>query len=161
MDLLHSRCFGGFCLVTSDADFMPLAHRIQQDGIPVYNCGEVEKTKTSSKAYTAFISIESLLPRASKTNISAKTQPKLKKAAKALTVKKPKPTKAVLARVVKIITDAGGKTEKVSMVSLGQQLKKGYPEFDLKNYPHASLSKFLAAYPSHFEMADGGFVTLK
>lgn len=36
MDLLHSNEFEGFCLVSADADFVPLVRRLQQEGLWVY-----------------------------------------------------------------------------------------------------------------------------
>lgn len=36
MDLLHSRRFEGFCLVSSDGDFTRLATRIREDGAGVF-----------------------------------------------------------------------------------------------------------------------------
>src|SRR3546814_5625617 len=39
MDLLFRGRVQGFGLMTSDSDFMPLAMRIRQDGLPVYGFG--------------------------------------------------------------------------------------------------------------------------
>jgi predicted nuclease of predicted toxin-antitoxin system len=43
MDLLYTRKFNGFCLVTSDSDFTGLAMRIREEGLMVLGFGE-EKT---------------------------------------------------------------------------------------------------------------------
>ena len=43
MDLLYTRRFDGFCLVTSDSDFTGLAVRLREEGLLVYGFGE-EKT---------------------------------------------------------------------------------------------------------------------
>lgn len=40
MDLLFSRRFQGFCLVSSDSDFTRLASRIREEGLRVYGFGE-------------------------------------------------------------------------------------------------------------------------
>lgn len=46
MDLLHSKRFDGFCIVSSDSDFTRLASRIREEGIMVYGFGE-QKTPSS------------------------------------------------------------------------------------------------------------------
>ncbi|MDR0881857.1 MAG: NYN domain-containing protein [Candidatus Adiutrix sp.] len=43
MDLLYTRTFDGFCLVSSDSDFTGLAMRLREAGLKVYGFGE-EKT---------------------------------------------------------------------------------------------------------------------
>ena len=40
MDLLYSRKFDGFCLVTSDSDFTGLAMRLKEEGLQVLGFGE-------------------------------------------------------------------------------------------------------------------------
>ncbi len=47
MDLLYTRRFDGFCLVSSDSDFTRLAARLREEGLTVYGFGE-EKTRTPS-----------------------------------------------------------------------------------------------------------------
>lgn len=37
MDLLYTRRFDGFCLVSSDSDFTRLAARLREEGLTVYN----------------------------------------------------------------------------------------------------------------------------
>ena len=39
MDLIHARCVDGFCLVSSDSDYIGLATRIQEAGLLVYGFG--------------------------------------------------------------------------------------------------------------------------
>jgi uncharacterized LabA/DUF88 family protein len=40
MDLLYTRRFDGFCLVSSDSDFTRLAARLREEGLTVYGFGE-------------------------------------------------------------------------------------------------------------------------
>src|SRR5574343_1219569 len=40
MDLLYTRKFDGFCLITSDSDFTGLAVRLREEGLLVYGFGE-------------------------------------------------------------------------------------------------------------------------
>jgi uncharacterized LabA/DUF88 family protein len=64
MDLLHSRRFEGFCLVSSDSDFTRLATRIREDGLVVYGFGEKKTPKAFVNACDRYIYVENLLDTA-------------------------------------------------------------------------------------------------
>src|SRR3546814_4209678 len=55
MDLLFRGRVQGFGLMTSDSDFMPLAMRIRQDGLPVYGFGTGKTPESFRQACTRFI----------------------------------------------------------------------------------------------------------
>jgi uncharacterized LabA/DUF88 family protein len=61
MDLLHSRRFEGFCLVSSDSDFTRLATRIREDGLVVFGFGEKKAPKAFVNACDRYIYVENLL----------------------------------------------------------------------------------------------------
>lgn len=61
MDLLHSRRFEGFCLVSSDSDFTRLAGRIREDGLVVFGFGEKKVPKAFVNACDRYIYVENLL----------------------------------------------------------------------------------------------------
>ena len=61
MDLLHSRRFDGFALVSSDGDFTRLATRIREDGLTVYGFGRQDAAKAFVQACDSYIFIQSLL----------------------------------------------------------------------------------------------------
>jgi uncharacterized LabA/DUF88 family protein len=61
MDLLHSRRFEGFCLISSDSDFTRLATRIREDGLVVYGFGEKKAPKAFVNACDRYIYVENLL----------------------------------------------------------------------------------------------------
>src|SRR3546814_4684128 len=58
MDLLFRGRVQGFGLMTSDSDFMPLAMRIRQDGLPVYGFGTGKTPESFRQACTRFLSSE-------------------------------------------------------------------------------------------------------
>lgn len=62
MDLLHSRRFDGFVLVSSDSDFTRLAARIREQGLDVYGFGEQKTPESFRRACKRFIYTENLLP---------------------------------------------------------------------------------------------------
>ncbi|MCA0301317.1 MAG: NYN domain-containing protein [Proteobacteria bacterium] len=64
MDLLHSRRFDGFCLVSSDSDFTRLASRLREEGADVYGFGTQKTPESFRQACRRFIYTENLLPEA-------------------------------------------------------------------------------------------------
>jgi uncharacterized LabA/DUF88 family protein len=60
MDLLHTKRFHGFCLVSSDNDFTRLVPRIREEGMPVYGFGELKTPKAFVSACDKFIYTEVL-----------------------------------------------------------------------------------------------------
>jgi hypothetical protein len=55
MDLLYRGRVDGFGLMSSDSDFMPLAIRLRQDGLPVYGFGDAKTPESFRQACTRFI----------------------------------------------------------------------------------------------------------
>ena len=62
MDLLYTRKFNGFCLVTSDSDFTGLATRIREEGLTVLGFGEQKTPDAFRNACHKFILTEVLRP---------------------------------------------------------------------------------------------------
>src|ERR1051325_4425146 len=60
MDLLYAGHAHGFGIMSSDSDFMPLAMRIRQDGLPVYGFGSAKTPKSFQSACTRFIDVGAL-----------------------------------------------------------------------------------------------------
>lgn len=62
MDLLYTRKFDGFCLVTSDSDFTGLAMRLREEGLTVLGFGEQKTPEAFRNACHKFIFTEVLRP---------------------------------------------------------------------------------------------------
>lgn len=62
MDLLYTRRFDGFCLVSSDSDFTGLAVRIREEGLMVYGFGEQKTPEAFRNACHKFLFTEVLRP---------------------------------------------------------------------------------------------------
>lgn len=60
MDLLYTRRFDGFCLVSSDSDFSRLAVRLREDGLLVLGFGEAKTPTAFRSACSRFIFTEAL-----------------------------------------------------------------------------------------------------
>jgi len=61
LDLLYGGRVHGFGIMSSDSDFMPLAMRIRQDGLPVYGFGGSKTPEAFREACTRFIDVGALL----------------------------------------------------------------------------------------------------
>lgn len=62
MDLLYTRKFDGFCLITSDSDFTGLAMRLREEGLTVLGFGEKKTPDAFRNACHKFIFTEFLRP---------------------------------------------------------------------------------------------------
>lgn len=60
MDLLYGGHVEGFGIVSSDCDFMPIAMRIRQNGLPVYGFGTERTPQGFRQACTRFIDVDAL-----------------------------------------------------------------------------------------------------
>ncbi|HEX8527994.1 NYN domain-containing protein, partial [Allosphingosinicella sp.] len=60
MDLVFGGRVHGFGIMSSDSDFMPLAVRIKQDGLPVYGFGTAKTPEAFREACTRFIDVRAL-----------------------------------------------------------------------------------------------------
>lgn len=60
MDLLFRGRVEGFGIMSSDSDFMPLAMRIRQEGLPVYGFGTSKTPDPFKQACTRFIDVTAL-----------------------------------------------------------------------------------------------------
>lgn len=60
MDLLARGNIDGFGIMSSDSDFMPLAMRIRQDGLPVYGFGTAKTPESFRQACSRFIDVSAL-----------------------------------------------------------------------------------------------------
>ena len=61
LDLLYGGRVAGFGIMSSDSDFMPLAMRIRQDGLPVYGFGSAKTPEAFRQACTRFIDVDALI----------------------------------------------------------------------------------------------------
>src|SRR5215218_4398451 len=60
MDLLYRGHVDGFGIMSSDSDFLPLAQRIREEGLPVYGFGTAKTPLGFRQACTRFFDIAAL-----------------------------------------------------------------------------------------------------
>lgn len=125
MDLLYTKNFDGFCIVSSDSDFTRLASRIRESGIKVYGFGEQKTPKAFIGVCDKFIFTENLRRAANhKEAIGAKIKPD---------------NKALLALVRNAVEDTTNEAGWSYLGSIGQNLINKAPEFDPRSYGFKKL----------------------
>ena len=134
MDLLYTKRFDGFCLVSSDSDFTRLASRIREEGLLVYGFGEKKTPKAFVSACDKFIFTEVL-------RFQVDEEPTVKK-------KSPNELKGD-ARLVNLLRNALDAASDESgwahLGTVGSNIAKQAPEFDPRNYGFSRLGELVAA----------------
>jgi uncharacterized LabA/DUF88 family protein len=141
MDLLYSRRFDGFCLVSSDSDFTRLAARIRESGLTVYGFGERKTPKPFVAACDKFIYIENLAydhGDAAPPDVAIKPTPRMS----AAQLKRDSALVTMLRNAVAAASDDDGRAV---LASVGHILTQQRPDFDSRNYGYAKLSDLMAA----------------
>lgn len=145
MDLLFSGRVTGFGIMSSDSDFMPLAMRIRQDGIPVYGFGTNKTPVSFKQACTRFIDIGAIEPK---------------------TESVPMEAVQVDREVIDLLVDAfqASKRDERGFASLGEvgQRAGNRSSFDARNYGFSRLSELIESIPQFAtERREGGQVYVK
>lgn len=142
MDLLYTKRFDGFCLVSSDSDFTKLAARIREAGLAVYGFGERKTPEPMVAACDKFIFTEVLQDeeedrdtRKRKSGISLKQDTKL------------------VNLVRKAIETASDESGWAHLAPVGSYIAKQSPEFDPRNYGYKKLGELIKAM-GLFEMEE-------
>lgn len=163
MDLLYTRRFDGFCLVSSDSDFTGLALRIREEGLTVLGFGEQKTPEAFRNACHKFIFTEVLLPgspqKSSDSTVDAPAtqipQPLSSTSEKAKSAQKS--SSPALPR--KFILKALGSTQYddegwVHLGAFGSYLTKIKSDFDPRLYGFKKLSDLVKAMNDELEIKE-------
>ncbi|WP_334179660.1 NYN domain-containing protein [Pseudoxanthomonas sp.] len=169
MDLMYTRRFDGFCLVSSDSDFTRLAQRLREEGLTVYGFGERKTPDAFVQACDKFIYVEVLrseVPASPPPTATAPAKKTARPAAKkpavqaepsaAPAVEQGKPEPLPLRLIRQAIEDASDDQGWAFLGSVGSYLNKVRPDFDTRLYGHKKLSDLLKAHPRHFAVEERG-----
>jgi len=163
MDLMYTRRFDGFCLVTSDSDFTRLAQRLREEGLLVYGFGEKKTPAAFRQACDTFIHTEVLRPvsQPAAAPVPSTAKPAAKQAAKkkpaaAAPPEAPKSESLPLALLRKAIEQANGDGMWAALAAVGHYMNKVQPDFDARLYGSKKLSDLLKANPRHFVLEERG-----
>ncbi len=149
MDLLYGGALDGFCIVSSDSDFTPLASRIRESGLIVYGFGRKKTPEPFKKACDKFISIENLITEEKeeeKPNIDNKIDDN-KKRSFSIDREEIKQfiDKATLNLIYKAVKDNSDDSGWAYLGSIGTYLSTVKPDFDTRNYGYEKLSGLIKA----------------
>lgn len=149
MDLLFGGRVDGFGIMSSDSDFMPLAMRLRQDGLPVYGFGRATTPEGFRQACTRFIDLEALAAsNAVGPEADAPVSP---------TQTKPPIDGTVVDLLGKAVKSA--KRDERGFARLGEvgKLFNNQSSLDARSYGYARLSDLIASIPKSFliERRDG------
>lgn len=156
MDLLYTRNFDGFCIVSSDSDFTRLASRIRESGLLVYGFGEKKTPQSFVSACDKFVYIEILRQQEDSTTVYSTKSTEASKnkdlqkdssneLAKTATGQNLKNNK----KLVKLLKDAYEAVDEedgwANLGAVGAQLTKLSPSFDSRNYGYKKLGDLIRA----------------
>ncbi|HET7117508.1 MAG TPA: NYN domain-containing protein, partial [Hanamia sp.] len=137
MDILHADLVDGFCIVSSDSDYTGLAKRIREAGIFVMGIGEQKTPAAFVKSCEIFTYIENL-------------EPKTENPEKKETVKKhkQKTTENVNTKLINKAYDMSiNESNEAYISTLGINLRKLDPSFDVRTYGCKTLTQFFSKLP--------------
>lgn len=160
MDLLYSGALDGFCIVSSDSDFTPLASRIRESGLLVYGFGRRQTKEPFVRSCDKFIYVENLISESdakikddddlltitkkvvalTNKNVGNKEIAKIKESVAPVSEMIDRATLNLIYKAVKENADDNGWAN-LSLV--GQYMSAVKPDFDSRNYGRAKLSGFI------------------
>jgi hypothetical protein len=151
MDLLYTRNFDGFCLVTSDSDFTGLAMRLREEGLMVLGFGEKKTPEAFRNACHRFVFVEVLRAGGRREAEESADQPATAAAsgstqaagtAAASGGSRPKfPRRFVMTALEQSVDDEGW----AQVGTFGSYLNKLQPDFDSRLYGYKKLSDLVRA----------------
>ncbi len=175
MDLMYTRRFDGFCLVSSDSDFTRLAQRLREEGLTVYGFGERKTPDAFVQACDKFVYTEVLRAepalasapvkqaktslvkstRSAASDVSSKQSPAAATNA-AASVPQASSAKAevplpLLRQAIEESSDDEGWAH---LGAVGSYLNKIRPDFDPRLYGHRKLSDLMKQQKRYFAVEE-------
>jgi uncharacterized protein (TIGR00288 family) len=145
MDLLYRGHVDGFGIMSSDSDFLPLAQRIREEGLPVYGFGTQKTPVSFQQACTRFFDVGALA--LNNDDDDCLEQP--------VTNKGQRPVDSELLQVLGSAYKASKRDDDgfTPLSELGQRAK-AVSSFAARNYGFTRLSDLIKAVPN-FEVKNG------
>ncbi len=152
MDLLYTRRFDGFCLVTSDSDFTGLAVRLREEGLLVYGFGEEKTPAAFRNACHKFLFTEVLRTASRQGDAGAEVgEARRPRDADPPASAHPVIPADFLMEALDRSVDESGWTQ---LGTFGSYLQKIQPDFDTRLYGFRKLSDLVRGCPSLFVMEE-------
>jgi len=164
MDLLYTRRFDGFCLVTSDSDFTGLAVRLREEGLSVFGFGEKKTPEAFRNVCHKFIFTEDLrneVPTASSgVDESSCISDEQAKPSEDIQGDKSESTAdqivsyGFLAMLfLEALEKSTDDTGWANFSTFSSNLRKIYPSFESKHYGYKKLSDLVVSMAGIFEVS--------
>lgn len=134
MDLLHSRKFGAFCIVSSDSDFTRLVSRIKEEGVLAYGFGEQKTPKSFIAACDKFIYTEIFRKTAGKSPLPAMPGSKT-----------PGNLNDFIPKLLNAVESCADESGWSFLGRVGALLANQVPDFDPRHYGYTKLSSLVQA----------------
>ena len=146
MDMLHTKMYDCFVLVSSDSDFTPLAIRLRESGVHIIGVGEKKTLEAFRNACDEFIFLEYLGHSDTISEISTCIE-------NAEENKPPTPNIEEIHYLLQIASfkyqDEDGYT---NVSSAGSYIKRAKPDFDSRTYGYSKLPELIEAFPELYEI---------
>ncbi|MGQ9823182.1 MAG: NYN domain-containing protein [Thermogutta sp.] len=158
MDLLYTRRFQGFCLVSSDSDFTGLAVRIREEGLAVYGFGEQKTPEAFRNACNKFVFTEVLRTAVEPSGMTEiESNQRNNSTQSSGTAEVPRLESVVgdafpSAFFRDALEQASDESGWMSLAEFGSHLNKLRPDFDARNYGYKKLSDLVKAHTELFEV---------
>jgi uncharacterized LabA/DUF88 family protein len=133
MDLLYTKTFDGFCIVSSDSDFTRLASRMRESGVMVYGFGEQKTPKAFIGVCDKFIYTENL--RLATSSPQKVTKPIVKV-----------DNNALFDIVFNAVDDTMNEAGWSYLGAIGQNIINKSPEFDPRSYGFKKLLDLIESF---------------
>lgn len=156
IDILYAGDVDGFCIISSDSDFTPLASRIRESGLLVYGFGKKSTVRSFVNACDKFIYVENLLTDSeNKTSVTSESisivssdKSKIDSKSEVLQsnlvdIKSSEIDIPTLNLIYKAIKDNSDDEGWASLAVIGNYINNVRPDFDTRNYGRAKLSGLL------------------
>lgn len=161
MDLLYSNSLDGFCIVSSDSDYTPLASRIRTAGMVVYGFGRADTPQALQQVCNKFITLDSsrtdkanskkhTIPQNDKKNSNVQKQPSQTTHSTSAASIKPKIISKQLRFLIYkgLIEKQRENSSWIPMAVMGAYLSQKQVGFDVKKYGYSTLSALFLNIPA-------------
>jgi uncharacterized LabA/DUF88 family protein len=136
MDLLYTKRFSGFCIVSSDSDFTRLASRIREEGVVVYGFGERKTPEAFRNACDQFTYLDVLEAAVAETATAAPQRAPMQKL---------RGDARLVSGLRASVASVSGEDGWANLSTVGQLMRKNQPDFDPRNWGYAKLSDLVRA----------------
>ena len=162
MDLLYTRRFDGFCLISSDSDFTGLALRIREEGLTVLGFGEKKTPEAFRNACHKFLFTEvlrSVTANTAESSLPAVLGDGTKEEPPIASQKSPSDTNSQRqtfprAFMLEALEKASDDTGWANLGTFGSYLTKLQPDFDSRLYGFKKLSDLVKAKTDIFQLEE-------